>query len=330
MRRRHLLATLAGLPGCLGVGKSDDRTPTPTRTRHRTTSKERPTVESTTETNEYDTFESDPRPMDVGTVEKQLERHDCGFSKTNLVHCGDDSANDLSIVASPTIGELPNGEITLTVRNDTDRTFEMGPYDWKLYKFSDGTWRQLAPLRVPASTYRIEGGRTYEYQLRFQREFRGFTGYVSRGEIQIGGLGPGVYGFGVDGWFRDVPDETFSVAIPVGLAGSGPHVRPTDGVTVNRDGSTLVVSDPATDRKGTFSIELLDGARGITLLDEHLMQTVCLQNTVPFGATQEIERIRFVGGSRDVRAAKDYLQMVGQGGLESRFSYRTVSFVVND
>lgn len=329
MHRRHLLALLAGIPGCLGSRDSDKRTPTPLMTR-RTTDRRTQTVKPTTTGKEYETFEPDPRSMDVASVEERLERHECGFAETNTKRCGEDSGNALSMATEPTIGKLPETEIALTIRNDTDQTFKMNPYGWELFKFDGGEWRRLAPLSVPAPLGRIESGKTHAYQLQAQTSFQGSAGYVSDYEIQIGGLGPGVYGFGVEGSFSDEPDETLVVGVPIGIAGSGPRVRPTDNVAVERDGPTLVVFDRSTDRKGSLTLELVDDGDAIQLLDEHLMQSIGLRNTVPFGATQGIEQIRFEGERQDVRAARDYLQMVGQGGLESQFTYRTVSFVVND
>ncbi|PSP79108.1 hypothetical protein BRC81_06470 [Halobacteriales archaeon QS_1_68_20] len=331
MRRRQVLAAVpALLAGCTG---SDDETPSPTESTPETTptpTTAPPTTEPPTETPPpYDRIPADPASLTAEEVEARLADRDC----TELVEVpaicpGDDR---LAVSVDPSVADLADGVVEFTVENRADEVFETNHYGWLLQKFDGTRWRHIAPLRVPMPSHTIAPGDSHTHRIEPVPSKVARTGlaYTAQTDITIGGLGPGVYGFSTEGRFGLTSDEEVAPAAVFGFAGEAPPVEPTEHVNdVELDGSELVVrSDAPREERGEVLITLSDDEPDDRLLPEHVRQLAGLRNTIPFAATDGVERIRYVGSDQDESIVDRYLEHLNPGGVDL-YGFREYVFEV--
>lgn len=177
------------------------------------------------------------------------------------------------------------------------------------------------------SVDRLEPGASYTYRIVADNTaFHGTDFYVERDDIPLSGIGPGVYGFAVDGYFDSSPEEELEVAGVFGFAGEGPPVRPTDAVTtVERRDDELLVGTGANDRREVLVVSLVDGAAEVVLLPEHVRQTAGVRNTLAYAATEGVESIRYFGEAGAASTAVQYLDLVTPTGTD-RYGFRDYVF----
>ena len=329
MRRRQVLAAVpALLAGCTG---SDDETPPPTEsTPQATPTTTPPTTDPPTETPPpYDRIPADPASLTAEEVEARLADRDC----TELVEvpaiCPDDDRLNVSV--SPPVGDLADDAVEFTVENPTEDLFKTNHYDWRLQKFDGDRWRHVAPLLVPQPLGRINPGNSHTHRIEPvpSKVARTSLAYKASSDVTIGGLGPGVYGFSTKGYFESTPDEEVAPAAVFGFAGEAPPVEPTEHVSdVELDGSELVVrSDAPREERGEVLITLSDDEPDDRLLPEHVRQLAGLRNTIPFAATDGVERIRYVGSDQDESIVDRYLEHLNPGGVDL-YGFREYVFEV--
>lgn len=322
MRRRTVLVAVAPFfAGCIGSGDgstSTHTTRTVTTTTDATTTTERP----------YDITSADPSSMTENEVRRVLADHDCSeFIESSGACPDDDSRLDVSI--SPTVGELSDDTVEFTVENPTDEDFETNHYGWVLRKWDGNRWRRIAPLAVPAPLHAIPAGERHVHRIRpvESKVARSPHAYMAESKISLGGLGPGAYGFTMSGYFESAPEDELTAAAVFGLAGDAPPVRPTDDVMrVERDGARLVVhADAPSDKQGELVVSLVDDEADADLLAEHVHQLRALLNTLPYGATDGVETIRYAGHADDVGVVDSYLPAVTPDGT-TRYGFRDYAF----
>ncbi|UPW00607.1 hypothetical protein M0R88_00545 [Halorussus gelatinilyticus] len=216
----------------------------------------------------------------------------------------------------------------MTVENTADERFVTNHYRWTLQKWDGGRWRRIAPLAVPGPLHRIPPGESHEYRLSpTDGVARGQDAYFAESDITIGGLGPGVYGLSMRGYFESVPDTERVAAAVFGFAGSGNPIRPTNGVTsVTRDGSSLIVrSETVQSERETLTASFVEGAADVPLLPEHVRQLAGLLNTLSYAPTEGVDTVRYVGRTDDVQLVETYLSAVTPSDA-TRYGFRDYTF----
>ena len=224
MRRRHYLASLpALLAGCLD--QSDDNPSSPTQSP--TPPTETPTPTATPEPTP-EPFACEPvlkRPdassLSRNDIESAIEEVDpslrtemaiseFGSAKSDqpeehVISHPEPPDEPIVGVVEPTVETLP-GEVEFTIHNHGDQQFSFNPAGPSLWRAGDGTWSRIGPREKTLTITGIEPDETYSWTFDLASAVRGFwTG--GRGQ-EIGGLGPGVYAFVIDGSLED-PDKPF-------------------------------------------------------------------------------------------------------------------------
>lgn len=353
MRRRTALALATSLlSGCTAFrsdqpGTTDPSSARPTTTPTGTTTAT-PTASETaeptdtpesTDTDSSETPTNDGPPPELipanpasataAEIRNHMEGVACdGLSQLPVV-CGEgDERIELSL--SQSVGSLPNDTVEFTVRNRADERFQWNEYGWRLQKWDGSEWRWIAPTVVPVPLHRIEPGASHTYRITADNTtFYGTEFYTERSDVTLSGLGPGVYGFSVDGYFDSTPDDEFEVGTVFGLAGEGPPVRPTDTVTdVARRGDEVIVRTGATERREVLVVTLVeDASADVTLLPEHVRQTAGLRSALAYAATEGVRSIRYLGGQGAAGTASSYVDRVTPEGTE-RYGFRDYVFEV--
>ncbi len=266
--------------------------------------------------------------MTTAEVREQLAARDCSTLTDLPTTCPGDDAR-LRVSVSPTVGSLRDDAIEFIVENPTDEHFTTNYRNWKLRKWDGTKWRRLAPLAIPGGQDRLAAGDSHTHRISTvaDRVARDPDAYWATADVTIGGLGPGVYGFSYDGYFESTPDDERAVAAVFGFAGKASPVRPTDNVSrVEREGAELVVSEePPADDRAEFAVSFTDAKPDARLLSEHAHQLAALSNTLPYAATEGIERVRYVGNAADVDLAATYLSVVTPDSA-TRFGFRDLVF----
>jgi hypothetical protein len=324
MRRRAILASVpALLGGCLTANDAADGSTTVTTTRTTTTG----TTTSTTTEQPYNLLQPDPTSMAEREVRPQLDARGCTELTDRSTTCpGEDGRLDVSV--SPSIADLGD-TVAFTVENTADTHFVSNPANWRLRKWDGRRWRRIAPLWTSSALGRIAAGSSRTHELRVDTaNFRDLYSYAKGEEtVRLYGLGPGVYGFSVDGYFESAPDDELVTAALFGLAGEAPPVEPTGAIgSVERDGSQLVVrAESPESSRAELVLSLVDAEPDARLLPEHVLQARGLRNTLPYAATDGIDAIRCVGERSAVDAVNTYLSAVTPDGT-TRYGFRDVTF----
>jgi len=243
MKRRALLGTLATLAaaGCAGSpGQQSD--PTASATASATTNGQpttRPT--STTATSEGST------PSELLGLGDAASAVDCPVGEEGRAVCYPEHADAaLSLTPDPETVELPAGETTLTLANDTDHDYHVNFYGWALSKRTPRGWFRIAPLATLTPLHTLPAGETHEWTLVVDNGEEPAGGIAAKADIDIAGLGGGEYAFTVEGCFPvgGGEDDPFPVAAGArfDLGGDPVELTPTGDLDTSRDGSTVTVA----------------------------------------------------------------------------------------
>lgn len=289
MRRRHYLASLpALLAGCLDQSSDDPSSPTPSPT----TSDETPTPTVTPEPTP-EPFGCDPtltRPdassLSRHDVESAIEEVDPSLLVEMAVpefgSAESDQPEEYVIshpeppdepivgVVEPTVGTVP-GEVEFTIHNHSDQQFSFNPAGPSLWRAGDGTWSRIGPREKTLTITGIEPGETYSWTFDLKSAVRGF--WIGGRGREIGGVGPGVYAFVIDGTLEE-PDEPFgaesggslTVVAIFGLAGDPLTVEPEPAIAED-DGVARVPSEED-DETEELLIEPVEDADGSLTLEQ--------------------------------------------------------------
>lgn len=205
--------------------------------------------------------------------------------------------------------ELP-GSVTATAVNHTRTAVGCGY--WRLYKLVGDAYYDLNPqLRADVCRQLSPGQRSTYRLVAFADDPVGDGGDARL----VGNLGGGTYAV-VSGY----APQGEAVGALVELDGPPVEIRPTDGVTARRDGSTTTVADPRRSAQNaepaTATLTRTDEA-GRTLIPEQVGQpwNRALRNTLPY-VDEEVDRV-VLETSLDVLA-----RAVEFGVDDYRFAYR--------
>lgn len=276
MRRRQVLAALgaAGVGGCLS-GRPSGASDT---TSAATSSGSPSTATSTSET----------------TTLSPQERCPPGGDDVARVVCYDaidPTEADMYLEPSRDGVELPAGEVSFALANDTDREFTTNFYAWRVWKREAGDWFHVAPRGWPAPAMVMEPGDSHSWTLGvdntdLDRRIPPASG--TEGDTVVG-LGGGTYAFGVAGWFADDDhDHQTLFAAGFGVRGDPLPLEPLSRVSVvGRDGGTLTVSDPhrrGDDRRATYVATRVADPDGDPrpLITEQVIRDTDLRNALAF------------------------------------------------
>lgn len=318
MYRRTVLAALAPfLVGCTSSNSSkNDDSSTTSVSRTATVTRNTITTRNDTKTVEqiYEPIFANRTSISKSEIQQQFVNRDCTEFVRSQSICATDTDDQLDVSVSPTIGQLSNEGVEFRIENSTDEEFKTNHYEWVLRKWDGSQWRRLAPLSIPAPLDTIPAGGSYSRKIipSERKPVRSSRAYMRESDVTLGGLGPGVYGFSMEGYFPSASDEEIALAARFGFAGEAPPVRPTDDVTgVERSGSTLVVhAEAPADRRGELVVSLETGEADAHLLAEHVHQLRALSNTLPYAASDGVETIRYIGHEDDVGVADSYVSAV--------------------
>lgn len=319
MRRRTVLAVVpALLAGCIEISSNPgDGTPVTRAT----------TSTSATTSRVYDLIPAESESMSADEVRQRLDGRTCTSLSRPAATCpGDDG--QLSVSVTPRVGAISGEGIEFAVENRADDAFQWNPFGWRLQKWDGSVWRHVAPFRVPAPLDSIPPGDSHSYVLSVDNDLVRDTGtYVVEKNVTLTGIGPGVYGFSIDGYFESSPDDERAAAAVLGFAGEGPPVRPTDEVeSVERKSSGLVVrADTPSGEAGELTVSFTNGNPDARLLPEHVLQFGALRNTLPYAATTGVETIRYIGEVDDVERA---LRAIVPDGTSS-YGFRDYVFEIS-
>lgn len=236
MKRRALLGTLATLAaaGCTGSpGKSQPSTTTQPSQTSATT--------STTTTTTGDATTS-PELLDLGDAASEV---DCPVPAEGRAVCYPEHADAaLSLTPAPDTVDLPAGETTFTLANDTDHEYRVNFYNWTLSKHTEEGWFRIAPQFYPEPLHMLGPGGTHEWTLAVDNSQEPTGGAAAMEDITLSGLGGGEYAFTLGGWFPVGEEEMFRVAAGARftLDGDPVELTPTDDLETSRNGSTVTVT----------------------------------------------------------------------------------------
>lgn len=334
MRRRTILALApALLPGCSTLDSDSTSTvgsPTGTnRSQIATDSTSTPEPDRTVIGDEgYDLVPEPSRSLTVEQVESRLSSQDCtGVTEVETYCPGDDGP--VSVSVTPRVTSLPTGTVEVTLSNEADETFEWNPYDWRLFVHGDGEWRHLAPLANLSPLDSLGPGESYTYGLTVDTTtFSGDDYFQQVKNIEMTGLGPGIYGFVTDGWMADTRGEEFALAGLFGIAGDEPAMRPTpDVMQVVRRDSTLIVkaSDRGTSPRDVV-VTLTDRKPDYVFLPEEVRQPAALANTLSYAATEDVTEIRYLTSLAEANDAKERIEFVSPDGTVGIYGFRDYAF----
>lgn len=244
MNRREALAhlgagVLAGVGGCLSGPEPGGNGVTPTDEDPSGTAT--PTPGSTTGT-------ATPigQPADESTV---LPRRR-GIDRVVWYEDVEDTSEGLFLEPETTETVLPSGDLSIHLRNRTERRFVTNYYGWALYRRENDRWYYVAPLSVPQPAMTLYGGRSHTWTLSVDNGDLSAPSLSIQGtdDLDLHGLGEGEYAFAVDGWWEDQDatptheHETLAVC-RFSIGGEPLTVEPSGAVeSVERDGSRVVVS----------------------------------------------------------------------------------------
>ena len=217
VRRRVLLAGLAGLAGCAslpsglpGVGGTATRTATPTppdpTTSRPDTPRPTPTANRTAEPTPT------PTPVSAADIGVRPDETACPVPEgTTRVVCHSEHP-DSPVALRPLSGQssLPSAGFEFRLRNGTERPFRFNPYGWGLWKRVDGVWHHVAPAGAPDLSATLRPGAVHAWSMTVDNGSLGSLLPVPEGgrTLSIGGLGGGQYGFTAVGEFADSETES--------------------------------------------------------------------------------------------------------------------------
>jgi len=233
MKRRALLGTLATLAaaGCTGSpGQSVDAT----TTRHSTTTATTTPTDGTT-------------PSELLNLGDAASEVDCPVPEEGRAVCFPEHADAaLSLTPDPETVDLPVGETTLALANDTDHEYRVNFYGWTLSKRTPEGWFRIAPQFYPEPLHSLPAGHTHEWTLSVDNAEEPTGGAPAEADIDVAGLGGGEYAFTVGGWFPVGGDETLRVAAGArfDLDGDPIELTPSGDLDTSREGSTVTVTSP--------------------------------------------------------------------------------------
>lgn len=172
------------------------------------------------------------------------------------VVCNEHERIGLTLDPSTTSLAAP-GSITFTLRNRSRRTFETNEYGWSLHKHVDGEWFYVGKRLVRQPLHAIPPGLSTAWTLSIRTEFPEDGRRITdgSGDVEIDGLGGGVYAFGIDGWFEgDGYESKVALAETFELDAPSLSLEPSSAVsTVEWDGETLVARTDRGDPDGEYS-----------------------------------------------------------------------------
>jgi hypothetical protein len=156
-----------------------------------------------------------------------------------------DGETPIRLARSDETVELPRDEISFTLTNETDRRFETNFYSWRVWKRVDGDWFHLFPQMWPQPLMSLPSGESHTWTLAIDNDDSDGLGLVeSTDGALVAGLGGGTYAFETDGWFENRGhEEKTGFCARFAADGEPIDVAPTDDVTWERDGHTVVVTD---------------------------------------------------------------------------------------
>lgn len=234
MKRRALLGTLATLAaaGCTG---------TPAQSPSSTTTQPPATTTTTRTTDE------DGTPSELLTLGDAASEVDCPVPEEGRAVCFPEHADAaLSLTPDPDTVDLPAGETTLTLANDTDYEYRANLYGWTLSKRTAEEWFDIAPQFSPEPLHVLPPGASHEWTFSVDNGEEPTGGSAAMEDVDLAGLGGGEYAFTVGGWFALEDDETVRVAAGArfNLDGDPVELTPTGELDTSRDGSTVTVTSP--------------------------------------------------------------------------------------
>jgi len=216
MHRRTVLATLGtltalGVAGCTdtgGTGTSTDETATATGTASQTdtrTTRGTPIEDGTPTTtgavgNPDSRFASEPCPSLGGNPDGR-----------NCWHTSGDSP-DLYIEPSTELFEPSPGDdsvetMAFVLHNESGGGVGFNPYDWTVYRRTDGDWERVAPDAYPEPWEQLEAGGTHTWQFAIEEQPAG----GDSDQYPVADLDDGIYAFEVTVAAEDGPRSGESV-----------------------------------------------------------------------------------------------------------------------
>ena len=231
MKRRALLGTLTTLAaaGCTGAH---------TQSRSTTT---RPSTTTTA------TTDGDGAPAELLTLGDAASAVDCPVPADGRAVCFPEHADAaLSLRPDPETVELPAGETTLSLANDTGHEYRTNFYGWTLSKRSADEWFRIAPQYYPEPVHVLPAGERHEWTFSVDNSEEPTGGASAMEDVGLAGLGGGEYAFTVGGWFALDDDETVAVAAGArfDLDGDPVELTPSGDLDTSRDGTTVTVTSP--------------------------------------------------------------------------------------
>ncbi|NHX35959.1 MULTISPECIES: hypothetical protein [Halolamina] len=202
--------------------------------------------------------------------------------------------------------DLPAG-ITFQFVNHTRE--ELGCGHWYVYKLHDGEWFDLGPYVRTAECRMVPPAGTKSWTLH---AYRGGGSLPPENGRAYPFLGGGRYAVSVG-----YGDESSSSTAMIELTGDPIEIVPTDDVTSDRDGSTVVVTHPewreGGDEAATLTLTRADSA-GETLISEQVMRRRfrSLRNTLAF-VEDGVEAVRLRTTERAAHGS------IGYDGSTRRF-----------
>lgn len=245
MKRRALLGTLATLAAA-GCTESPGRS-VPSTTTQSTTADTQPAT--TTETTGATAGDA-TTPTELLNLGAAASEVDCPVPEQGRAVCYPEHAGAaISLTPDPETVELPAGETTLALANDTNHEYRANFYGWQLSKRVDGEWFRVAPQFYPEPLHSLPAGDTHEWTLLVDNSEEPTGGAATEEDIELAGLGGGEYAFAVTGWFpledgEGDGSETFDVAVAARfeLDGDPIELTPSGDLDTSREDGTVTVT----------------------------------------------------------------------------------------
>lgn len=316
-RRRFLATSLALLTGCTTTNNTTTTSTNDTTTTRKTT--------RTTAKRTVSRLPEQTTSKSKDAVASSVTTLDCAKLPPNPDVCPD-TPDKLEIARPRPTTELSNDELSITLTNKSNSTFEWNPYDWTIYTRGNGAWQKLAPVMIPAPIDKLPPGESHTYTLTCTNsELLGINSYRSETQITLYGLGPGPLALTTTGAFDATPDTNYTAGAIFGFHGTEPPIKPTTHVTSTEiDDDTLTITTK--ENTDTYlQLDFIDATPDYHLLDNHVRQTRGLRNTLSYTPTAGISTIRYHDTESAIKDIIDYLSAITPQ-TANRYQFRDYTF----
>ncbi|MDG5761476.1 hypothetical protein QA600_19275 [Natronococcus sp. A-GB1] len=230
------------------------------------------------------------------------------------------------------------GSITFALRNRSGRTFNTNQYGWRLHKYEDGTWFNVARRTIPLPLHSLRVGGSMEWTLSIDNdglENGGRLDSPDRSHARFRGLRDGIYAFGIDGWSAsDDADAKTALVETFELTAEPLSLEPAPTVSSvewsEDDGSETLVARTdrlnGAERATAYELVRVDGSRsGERIIFEQVVRDEQLRTLLALAENRGAGRVRLEDrretGSRFGRTV-DNGDILEYDGIEYRFGSR--------